>query len=90
MKEVFHVYFSSKAVENETTLRFTYQIGNGKPEESQGSDNYVKPLPDIVVKANTRVGKQVVISGNNPGHLVIGLESNSTEFEEYVPSAFFI
>lgn len=72
---------ANKAIVNETTLRFTYQIGNGKAEDTQGSDDYIKPLPDLFVKANTKVDKQVNISGNNPGHLIIGLESNSTEFE---------
>ncbi|XP_045160018.1 cystinosin-like isoform X2 [Mercenaria mercenaria] len=73
---------SNLPVVNETTLRFTYQIGNGKAEDTQGSDNYVDPLLDLHLEANKKVDKNVNITGNNPGHLIIGLESNSTELKD--------
>jgi hypothetical protein len=71
---------------NDTTIQFTYQIGNGGAEFTQGSDDYVKPLPNLTVTANTSIDKTIDITCNNPGHLIIGLSSNSSEFQGYVIS----
>ncbi|XP_060591033.1 cystinosin-like isoform X2 [Ruditapes philippinarum] len=72
---------SNGSVVNDTTIQFTYQIGNGGAEFTQGSDDYVKPLPNLTVTANTSIDKTIDITCNNPGHLIIGLSSNSSEFQ---------
>ncbi|KAL4237019.1 hypothetical protein ACF0H5_005403 [Mactra antiquata] len=72
---------SNGSITSEIVLEFTYQIGNGDPETSQGSDNYVKALGNITIPVNTALQHDVVIYGLNPGHLIIGLLSNSTEIK---------
>ena len=81
---ILSLYSFSDTVVNDTILQFTYQIGNGGPEPTQGSDDYIKPLPNLTVKANTKIDRTINITCNNPGHFIIGIRSNSTEFKKYV------
>ncbi|XP_052245156.1 cystinosin-like isoform X2 [Dreissena polymorpha] len=73
---------SNESFTNEALLEFTYQIGNGDPDFNQGKDNYIFSLGNISISKGDKLAQEVVIKGQNPGNLILGLNSTSEEIND--------
>ncbi|XP_052774838.1 cystinosin-like isoform X2 [Mya arenaria] len=72
---------SNGSFESKGLLAFTFQIGNGDPELTEGKDNYIKPLPNISLVDGKALNANVSLSALNPGHLILGLKDYNNESE---------
>ncbi|XP_005108750.2 cystinosin [Aplysia californica] len=67
----------SSFLQENTTLLFTYE------DKYVDSHDYIVPIPNITVDAsNNRTSWVVQIIGNNGGHVIVGVNSSSVEFED--------
>ncbi|KAL3868803.1 hypothetical protein ACJMK2_041562 [Sinanodonta woodiana] len=71
---------ASAPLTEDATIRFTYQIGDGNIEFYQQDSELIENLPNVTIKNGTK-DITVFIVGKNPGHLTLGVNSNSSSFE---------
>ena len=62
---------------NDTELIFTYG------EDYEDPHSIIKPVPNISVDAKQgRKSWQITLTGDKPGHVILGLDSPSKEIDE--------
>lgn len=66
----------SDALEQDTILIFTYG------DQYVDSREYIKPVPSINITAGENKTQPVNITGCNPGHIILGVNSSSSEIIE--------
>ena len=76
------IYFScSGTLSKPALLIFTYELGN-EIKYTEDSD-LIRPLHNVTVPANDSSEIFVNITGSEPGHLILGINSSSPEFDKY-------